>query len=180
MCALAVDKFDHIEYLKDGAETQRTVYGLLREAGILEMLSPYNALLVGTIPIEISIDSSDLDIICFSEKLDDFRRHAEQLFQRKRCFRVSDKAVQGERTIVIHFMLGTFAVEIFAQRIPVKEQNGYRHMVKEFEILTKRGQEFRQKIIALKNRGIKTEPAFAQLLEIKGDPYIGLLNYIDR
>ncbi len=50
-------------------------------------------------------------------------------------------------------------------------------MIKEYEILEKEGEEFRKQIINLKEKGWKTEPAFAKLLGLKEDPYLELLNY---
>jgi hypothetical protein len=50
-------------------------------------------------------------------------------------------------------------------------------MITEFRILQLRGEEFRHDIIALKKSGLKTEPAFASLLGLSGDPYEALLNY---
>lgn len=50
-------------------------------------------------------------------------------------------------------------------------------MLIEATILNKYGEDFRRKIIELKESGVKTEPAFAQLLELKGNPYEGLLNF---
>ena len=50
-------------------------------------------------------------------------------------------------------------------------------MIIEAEILEEKGEDFRQKIIELKKSGIKTEPAFAQLLNLKGDPYEALINF---
>ena len=44
-------------------------------------------------------------------------------------------------------------------------------------ILEKEGEEFRKQIINLKEKGWKTEPAFAKLLGLKEDPYLELLNY---
>ena len=73
--------------------------------------------------------------------------------------------------------LGSFVFEIFGQNLPTEEQNAYRHMIKEHSILLEKGEEFRKQIIALKLRGIKTEPAFADLLGLEGDPYKAILDY---
>lgn len=52
-------------------------------------------------------------------------------------------------------------------------------MLIEHQILLKRGDDFKQQIIGLKLKGLKTEPAFAKLLGFKGDPYLALLNFSD-
>lgn len=64
---------------------------------------------------------------------------------------------------------------MFGQNQPVREQYGYLHLVKEAEILTIMGNDFRNDIIELKCSGLKTEPAFAKLLKLQGDPYTALL-----
>lgn len=50
-------------------------------------------------------------------------------------------------------------------------------MLKEFEILASKDERFAEKIRELKRKGLKTEPAFCEILNIKGDLYIELLNY---
>ncbi|MOA01231.1 hypothetical protein D3C78_1206230 [compost metagenome] len=37
------------------------------------------------------------------------------------------------------------------------------------------GMKFKEQIIKLKSEGVKTEPAFAHILQLEGDPYIILL-----
>jgi len=48
-------------------------------------------------------------------------------------------------------------------------------MLIENKILEQEGKQFRKKIIALKEQGYKTEPAFATLLGLEGNPYEALL-----
>lgn len=61
------------------------------------------------------------------------------------------------------------------------QRKGYRAitasgiMVAEWKILAEKGDSFKQKILELKRSGIKTEPAFAQMLGLKGDPYQAVL-----
>ncbi|WP_413531822.1 DUF4269 domain-containing protein [Empedobacter brevis] len=50
-------------------------------------------------------------------------------------------------------------------------------MLIEAKILEKLGKDFKNKIIELKRKGYKTEPAFSKLLEVQGDPYLALLEY---
>ena len=174
-----VDQFDTIDYLAVGTARQQFAYQALSAAHIFERLQIFHPLLVGTIPLDIAIDSSDLDIICQAQDLDFFQKQIAALFSTEEMFRSCTTIVHNQPTILANFNIMGFEIELFGQNVPVKEQNGYRHMIKEYEILTNRGQEFREKVIALKAAGIKTEPAFAQLLNIKGDPYTGLLAYKD-
>lgn len=71
-------------------------------------------------------------------------------------------------------------MEIFAQSVPVRQQNAYRHMLVEWALLTHWGREGHKEIRRLKNKGMKTEPAFAYALGLKGDPYAELLKLADR
>ena len=45
----------------------------------------------------------------------------------------------------------------------------------EHRVLLAKGEEFRQEVINLKRQGWKTEPAFAKLLGLNGNPYEELL-----
>jgi len=56
--------FTKLDYLKIGNEKQKRAYEILTKYKIFEKLDNYSPLLTGTIPIEIDIESSDLDIIC--------------------------------------------------------------------------------------------------------------------
>lgn len=172
--------FTTIEYLKHGNDKQRRAYEVLTEYRIFEKLKKYSPILAGTIPIEIDIEGSDLDIICkvdlqFEEDfLDDlmFRK----LIPDDMEVNVEYPVVDGEKCIVLNFMLEEFPVEIFGQNKPTIEQNAYRHMIAEYKILQTEEEDFKQKIIELKNKGIKTEPAFGMLLGLE-NPYEDLLKF---
>jgi hypothetical protein len=56
--------FTTIDYLKEGNDRQKKAYEVLLKYKIFEKLSNYSPLLAGTVPIEIDIEGSDLDIIC--------------------------------------------------------------------------------------------------------------------
>jgi len=55
--------FLDISYLQLGNERQKKAYQVLTDNEIIEKLAPYHPILVGTIPINIDIENSDLDII---------------------------------------------------------------------------------------------------------------------
>jgi hypothetical protein len=170
-----MSKFKSIKYLKTGNSRQRSAYALLKELSVFDKLSDYAPVLAGTIPIDIDIPDSDLDIICMCTDHYEFADTVTRLFEDKRDFTVGEKMFNGVRSTVAKFTTDDFAIEIFAQNIPTDRQNAYRHMVVENRILMDRGDEFRQKVRQLKQEGYKTEPAFAKLLGIKGDAYIELL-----
>lgn len=172
--------FTNIAYLKSGNETQKKVYQLLSKYRIFEKLKAYSPILAGTIPIEIDIEGSDVDIICevdlrFEEDfLDDvaFARFIPHDMEVK----VDYPIVNDETCIVLNFILEEFPIEIFGQNRPTIEQNAYRHMITEYRILQEKGVDFKKEIIALKKQGIKTEPAFGLLLGLE-NPYEDLLKF---
>ncbi len=167
--------FKGIEYLKTGSNRQRCAYALLKELSVFDKLSDYDPVLAGTIPIDIDIPDSDLDIICMCTDHSEFADTVTRLFGDERDFTVGEKIFNGVQSTVVKFTTDDFAIEIFAQNIPTCKQNAYRHMIIEHRILMDRDDEFRQEIIRLKQEGYKTEPAFAKLLGIQGDAYSELL-----
>ncbi len=170
--------FTTIEYLKNGNDRQRRAYEVLTKYGVFDKLKYYSPILAGTIPIEIDIEGSDLDIIC---KVDlrceeDFLEQIalSKLFPCVKDVVVDYPILNGEKCIIINFMLEEFPIEIFGQNKPAMEQNAYRHMIAEYKILLEKGEEFKHKIIELKKKGIKTEPAFGMLMGLE-NPYEDLL-----
>ncbi|MDQ6472485.1 DUF4269 domain-containing protein [Flavobacterium sp. LHD-80] len=166
-----------IDYLKSGNERQILAYETLTKNKILEVLVAFDPILVGTIPINIDIENSDLDIICYWQNKSHFIEKVTSLFKNKPDFKILKTIINQQESVVGSFKLDDFEIEIFGQNVPTKNQNGYRHMIIEHQILESRDESFRQEIIKLKKNGYKTEPAFAKLLGLKNDPYSELLNY---
>lgn len=169
--------FDNIDYLKNGNTRQRQAYVALSENQILSKLQSYDPILVGTIPINIDIENSDLDIICCFADKQDFIKTITDNFSREQKFTLSEQQHSGTLAIVANFFVGNFELEIFGQTIPSKQQFAYRHLIIEHQLLAQYGEKFRQQIIALKRKGYKTEPAFGVALDLKGDPYMELLQF---
>lgn len=172
--------FTTLDYLRAGNERQKRAYEILTKYKIFEVLDYYSPILAGTIPIEIDIDGSDLDIICeldfrFEEDfLDDIS--FSKMIPLEAEVKVHYPVVNDEKSITINFTLEDFPIEIFAQNKPTTQQNAYLHMMAEYKILKEKGEEFKQKIIDLKKKGIKTEPAFGMLLNLE-NPYEDLLKF---
>ncbi|KAA3437848.1 DUF4269 domain-containing protein [Rufibacter hautae] len=172
--------FTIIEYLKKGTPKQQDAYTVLTQYSIMECLQPYSPLLVGTVPIDIDIANSDLDIVCYWEHINQFKLILLKYFSGCKGFQIVDTMVQDQRTVIANFMVEGFEIEIFGQNKPSKEQYAYRHMVVEYYFLLSKGNQFRQTIRELKEQGFKTEPAFAHALGLKGDPYLELLKYEEK
>lgn len=173
-----VEKFDDIEYLKHGTKRQQQAYYLLTKNQILSKLKDYFPILVGTIPINIDIESSDLDIICYWINKDKFITILKKAFNNQHNFKIDEDL--SNNSVTANFLLNDFEIEIFGQNIPTKKQDAYKHMMIENELLEKKGDDFRNQIIELKMKGYKTEPAFAFALGLIGNPYIELLKFENK
>mgnify|MGYP004715106569 CR=1 FL=1 len=55
--------FKAIAYLENGNALQQKTFRIISEYNILQILKEYHPLVVGTIPINIDIENSDVDII---------------------------------------------------------------------------------------------------------------------
>jgi len=172
-----MDSFKNIDYLATGNPTQKKAFAILNELDIFEKLKNYSPTLTGTVPIGINIENSDLDIICYCKNLNEFFTQIQNYYAHYTDFYVNEKTIRQHPTIVARFKYEGFIIELFGQNRPVDEQEAYRHMIIEWKILQQKGEEFRQQIIELKKQGLKTEPAFAKLLELHGDPYLELLKF---
>lgn len=165
--------FHSIEYLKFGSLKQQESYRVLSSIRIFEILAPYAPVLAGTFPLGIEVDGSDLDIICRAGDLLEFHAVLEKHFGGFPGFSV--KYSGKNEVLTCNFVAEGFPVEIYASAQDPLDGNGYRHMRIEYRLLSLFEESFRDKIIALKKAGMKTEPAFARVLGLKGDPYRAVL-----
>lgn len=166
--------FEDIGYLLKGNERQKAAYQVLTAHCIFEYLIEFDPILVGTIPLAINTATSDLDILCCFSDPGSYLRGVTYCFENYDDFHAEEERPDG--SVVIRFRIEDFGIELYGSRIPTREQPGFRHMIAEFSILEQYGDDFRQKIVSLKEQGIKTEPAFAMLLGLTGDPYEELLH----
>jgi hypothetical protein len=169
--------FNNISYLKDGNDRQKSAYKMLTEHSVFEKLQSFSPLLTGTIPINIDVHDSDLDIICCFKSKNNFIETLIEAFSKYDSFTLAERNINNRETVLANFYLGGFEIEIFAQNRPTHKQEAFRHMIIEYEILLAHDENFRVGIIKLKKEGMKTEPAFAHMLGLAGDPYKELLKY---
>lgn len=172
--------FENIAYLKSGSPIQLQAFNILTDSKILYHLEPFKPVLTGTLPLDLFIQGkSDLDIIIQSDRLQIMEQRLLDTFASKKKLSIKLMMMRKRPTLLCRFMQQNFPVEIFCQPVPVKQQLAYRHMIIEHWLLQTHGEKFKKKILDLKKEGVKTEPAFAQVLNLEGDPYDALLKFED-
>jgi Domain of unknown function (DUF4269) len=170
----------NINYLLNGTERQRAAYRAMRYVGIERILAGFDPLLVGTIPLNIDIESSDLDILLEIPDQFQFAQVLFPHFAHYTNFRYRSKTMAASTAWVVNFFAHGFEFELFAQQKPTSEQVAYQHMVIEHRLLEIGGQALHQAIRELKRQGLKTEPAFAQYFSLQDDdPYAALLTLLE-
>jgi hypothetical protein len=161
------DFFD-LSYLSHGSAIQQSGYRAIQSSGIMNRLKDFTPVVVGTLPLDLFTYMSDIDIICYYTDVAKFESTLRDPARKK---------LGGVNSVVASFEHDKFQFEIVGQPLPVTQQVAYRHLVVEWNILSANDASFKAMIMELKRKGIKTEPAFAQVLGLQGDPYEALLRY---
>lgn len=175
----AVDDRDWREHsaIRDGSESQMRAYSTVYdELAIFLRLQRHDPMWVGTFPIDVDVETSDIDIICNPANLRAFIHDVRAAYSFKEGFKLTWKAVQQIPTIIVRFTCNDFLIELFAQPKSVEEQMAYIHMLVEARLLAIGGESSKETIRELKRGGLKTEPAFAVHFGIGGEnPYQSLI-----
>lgn len=166
--------FTSITYLQSGNDKQQKVYEVMNKLNIMEDLALYSPVLCGTIPIRIDTLHSDLDIVMEVHNYNAFEQEMRFLYGSYEGFELKKKNIKNTETIKVSFKFEGFEFELFGQPKPVRSQNAYKHMIVEHMLLMQYP-HIRKEVVRLKEQGLKTEPAFAQVLKIDGDPYEELI-----
>ncbi|SHE64460.1 DUF4269 domain-containing protein [Pedobacter caeni] len=170
-----IKKFDTIAHLASGTLKQQDAYHTLETHKVLEKLNSFDPILAGTVPIDIAIADSDLDVICCYDDPQHFRNQLHHHFSGYPGFALREVSLNAIPSVIANFNINNWPVEVFGQAIPSRKQNAYLHMIAEYHLLMIKGEQFKTLIVELKEQGMKTEPAFAKALCIEGDPYEELL-----
>lgn len=170
-------QFLTIDYLRDGNLRQQEAFHVISELGVMLDLSEYSPILCGTIPLQIDLPYSDLDIIMEVSAFTTFEAKLVTLYSQMKEFRIKSYLLNGDIVTKTNFNYHGFAFELFGQNRPVDQQNAYLHMVIEAKLLDQDPKR-RQSIVDLKQQGYNTEAAFCQVLGLLGnDPFQLLLQY---
>lgn len=142
----------------------------LESLGLPDRLSAFDARVVGTWPLGIALPSSDIDIVAFAPRQEEFADALRAAFGGQEGFTVRER-LGKPASLVASFWQGGFEWEIFGQDCPVEQQYGWRHFVAERRLLELGGLPMRRAVMFKRGLGLKTEPAFAAALGLAGDPY---------
>lgn len=162
-------KFHHhsLEHIIN-IEKHSVANSFLEQTDIIKKLSQFKPLISGTIPLGIDLPESDLDILFESLDFDLFNKTVLNHFPSAII------STQDDFTIA-KLTHDNLAIELFCQKIAPLKQNAYRHLRIEGRLLKVLGSSFKNRIIELKASGVRTEPAFGQILELSS-PYEELLD----
>lgn len=155
---------------------------VLNELDLLARLARFEPTVIGTPPLEIDIESSDIDIACTAADFRQFESDVIAHFATAQGFVIEQLTIFPDPAVRAAFVSHDWEIELFCQTLPIKEQHGVRHFLIEKRLLAAEPQ-LRDKVLQGKRAGQKTEPAFASLLMLDGDPYEAMLaleNYSDR
>lgn len=146
----------------------------LRLVGVLPALAAFDPHVAGTPPLGLALPSSDIDILCHAPDPMAFADAVTRVFGHLRDFQLVERP--RWQAVIARFHAHGWPFEIFGQPLPVAQQQGWRHFLVERRLLALGGGALASTILALRAQGLKTEPAFAQLLGLTGDPYAALLD----
>lgn len=129
----------------------------------------------GTVPLALDLPTSDIDILCHAPDPHAFTATVWAAFSDFAGFAIW-QWIGADRPVVASFEAEGWAFELFGQVRPVTEQVGWRHFLIEKRLLELGGGGFRAAIMNRRRSGMKTESAFAEVLNLSGNPYQALLD----
>lgn len=158
-------------------ERNEKIHGSLMRSKVLNALASYNPLIAGTFPLGLEDAGSDLDILVETHNFDAFSTEISSKLGSFTDFKSYKMKIQGIETLVANFSFEGVPYEVFAQPIPAVAQKAYRHFHAEERLLHLGGRSLQESVLKRKIGGLKTEPAFAEVLRLNGDPYESLLEF---
>lgn len=147
---------------------------VIENLALLSRLQEFHPMVIGTPPLGLETETSDLDIACYAKDLDQFMQLAASEFGDYPSLNIRCGNIHPDLTVCVEFQSCDWTIELFCQSVPIHQQWGVRHYWMEHRLLNLEPQ-LRPIIQHLKRVGYKTEPAFALMLGLEGDPYRAML-----
>jgi len=148
---------------------------VIESLDLLGVLAPFDPVVIGTPPLGIDVPGSDIDVACSAPDLDAFLTFVRDRFGALPRFAAEPLHGLDEPAVRAVFRHAGWEVELFCQVRPTAAQAGVRHFQVEHRLLTLApalGPVVRDR----KAAGLKTEPAFAAVLGLAGEPYRAMLD----
>ncbi|MBI9012141.1 MAG: DUF4269 domain-containing protein [Clostridiales bacterium] len=159
------------QFLNLNNELHKEIYHLIDE--IMKPFDKYQPTIVGTYPIDIQVQGSDIDIILMVKNYEDYIKELS-LFSHETNF-----TVELQDVVICRFEKNGYKIELYASHEPINTLNSYRHLEVEKRVLDLFGKSFKEEVLTLKRKGLKTEPAFCVLLGLYGNAYKALFEIED-
>ena len=168
-------KFHHLS-LESVVRLERNekVFSAIQKLGILKSLRKFEPLIAGTFALGIETENSDVDVLVGCDNLEQMLEECQQFSALPGFEKYLDED-SGEKYALCRFVFEGVPFEIFGQRQRSVKQRAYKHFQVEERLLKLGGDRFRREIQKLRGLGEKTEPAFAKVLQLQGDPFLALL-----
>ncbi len=156
-------------------ESNLPVYQAIEQSKVLSLFSQFQPLVVGTYPLNLQNNKSDVDILLYAKDFKEVIKTAETHYSQFHQFKILQNLDDKKNHVLISFLFNEIRFELFAQKTPSHQQRAYLHFQIEERCLKLGGKVLRNKIQKLRQENLKTEPAFAQALDLTGNPYTELL-----
>lgn len=147
----------------------------LDRSGLLAALARFDPHVAGTPPLGLDLPGSDIDVLCHAPDAHAFASAVWDFAGSLEAFTIRQWTGDG-RPVVGAFRVHGWPVELFGEATPVAHQRGWRHFEVERRLLALGGETLRAAVMKRRRDGMKTEPAFADVLRLTGDPYLALLD----
>ena len=100
---------------------------VLDTLSLLRILRKFKPCVIGTPPLNLDVDTSDIDIACSTEDLSYFRHCSHQNFGKLNGYRCYDSVAQNLPSVIVQFNVMGWDIELCCQSIPTEQQWGVRH-----------------------------------------------------
>ena len=148
-------------------ERHKEIYHLIDD--IMKPFDKYQPTIVGTYPIDIQVKDSDIDVILTVQDYEAYIKDLSVLSHE------TNYTVEKKDVVICRFEKKGYIIELYASHEPINRLNSYRHLEIEKRVLDLFGESFKEEVVALKSKGLKTEPTFCTLLGLYGNAYDALL-----
>ena len=113
----ALEYYQNPEYLKAGNQKQQQVYIILKNKLLPEIPASYSPTLVGTIPIGIDTNKSDIDLICESHDHNTFQHLLVTKFSHFPHFEINRKKIRTTDSIICRFETNGFKLKYLGSQL---------------------------------------------------------------